>query len=244
MDQQSHLIAAAAKAGVEWILPTEYAGDGMDEGMTARVPIFQPKLAARRQIEELARTAEGRGVKWIGIATNPWTEFSLRMGLFGVDFEGRKATVYRDGGEFNTSSLEQVGLGIARLLGLPVESEGDERACLEYYGNNFVYISSFLTTQQGLLEAVQRATKTGEGDWTVDRRSTIQDWITRATEKMQKGDFLAGASLTFANYMGEGLGGNYQDKAMADLKVLGMQEEDLDAVVAKAVAAGKMQSPF
>lgn len=73
MGEQTTLIDAAAKAGVKWILPTEYAGDGMNAAMVDAVPLFHPKRAARQQVEELAKTHEG--LKWIGVATNPWMEF-------------------------------------------------------------------------------------------------------------------------------------------------------------------------
>jgi len=74
MGEQATLIDAAAKAGVKWILPTEYAGDGLNEGMVEGVPLFHPKREARRQVEELAAGRE-EGVKWIGVATGPWMEF-------------------------------------------------------------------------------------------------------------------------------------------------------------------------
>ena len=73
MGEQTKLIDAAARAGVKWILPTEYAGDGMNEALVEAVPLFHPKRAARQQVEELAKTHEG--LKWVGVATNPWMEF-------------------------------------------------------------------------------------------------------------------------------------------------------------------------
>lgn len=73
MGEQATLINAAAQAGVKWILPTEYAGDGLNEALVDAVPLFHPKRAARKQVEALAERYEG--VKWIGVATNPWMEF-------------------------------------------------------------------------------------------------------------------------------------------------------------------------
>ncbi|KAK4548639.1 hypothetical protein LTR36_009550 [Oleoguttula mirabilis] len=242
MGEQSKLIDAAAKAGVKWILPTEYAGDGMNEAMVAAVPIFQPKVQARKQIEELSATY--KGLKWIGIATNPWMDFSLRMGLFGINFEKRTAKLYPDAGAFNTSTLEQVGLGISRLLSLPLTDNANPRGSLEHYANNFVYISSFVVTQSQVFEAVRRATGTQERDWQVERSATIEQWIAHAHEAMAKGDRIAGMGLTFAMYMGEGKGGNYQAKALEDMKVLGLQEEDLEAVVTREVEAGPMKTLF
>ena len=58
-------------------------------------------------------------------------------------------------------------------------------------------------------------------------------------EGMKKGDMKAGAGMTYAYYMGEGKGGNCEEKAKADREVLGLKEEDLDEVVARAVKAGE-----
>ncbi|KAK5127262.1 hypothetical protein LTR08_004470 [Meristemomyces frigidus] len=244
MREQAKLVEAAAKAGVNWILPTEYAGDGNNEAMTAALPMFQPKAAARTQIEGLAKARGGQGPKWIGIATNPWLEQSLRIGLLEIKFGDKTAKLFPDAGAFNVSTLELVGLGITRLLSLPVKSEGNPRASLEHYANDFVYISSALVTQEKVFASVLRATKSSESEWKVDRESTIAQWIKDSQAKMAEGDVRAGAGLTFAMYMGEGKGGNYQDKALEDLKVLGLQEVDVDAEVAKAVALGPMPSPF
>lgn len=73
MGEQATLIEAAARAGVKWILPTEYASDGMNAAMSEGIPMLQPKALARKQIEDLAETYPG--LSWIGVATNPWTEF-------------------------------------------------------------------------------------------------------------------------------------------------------------------------
>lgn len=73
MGEQTTLISAAAQAGVKWILPTEYAGDGMNDAMVEAVPLFHPKRDARGLVEALAEKHEG--LKWIGVATNPWMEF-------------------------------------------------------------------------------------------------------------------------------------------------------------------------
>jgi hypothetical protein len=45
----------------------------LNEALVDAVPVFHPKRAARKQVEALAERCEG--VKWIGVATNPWMEF-------------------------------------------------------------------------------------------------------------------------------------------------------------------------
>lgn len=63
-------------------------------------------------------------------------------------------------GLINVSTLEQVERGVAALLSFPVRNEANSRAGLEHYANNFVYISSALTTQRELFSAALRATET------------------------------------------------------------------------------------
>jgi len=110
---------------------------------------------------------------------------------------------------------------------------------LSHYANNFVYLSSFLVTQEKLFAALQRATGTEERDWKVERGDTIEKWEAVCREAMGKGDMRAGAGLTFAWYMGEGKGGDYEVKAREEREVLGLEEESLDEAVEKAVKAGE-----
>lgn len=77
MDVQTTLITAAAEAGVKWIVPTEYAGDGMNQAMMDAFPMFAPKVAAREHIDDLAKTH--KGLKWIGVATNPWADYVSKL---------------------------------------------------------------------------------------------------------------------------------------------------------------------
>lgn len=93
-------------------------------------------------------------------------------------------------------------------------------------------------TQDSLFASIRCATGTNEDDWTV-KQSTIAEWIEGCKEGMKKGDMRAGAGMTYAYYMGEGKGGNVEEKAREDRQVLGLQEEDLDEVVARAVNAGE-----
>jgi len=165
------------------------------------------------------------------------------MGMFGINAFECKATLYTDSGSFNTSTLSQVGLGIARLLSLPIENRSNPRGSLQHYGNNFVYISSFLVSQHQLFAAAQKATGTSEADWTI-QELTIEDWITQCREAMAQGNMRAGAGLTYAMYMGEGKGGNYETKAKEDREVLGLREENLDEVVARAFAEGQKPKVF
>ncbi|KAK3669668.1 hypothetical protein LTR78_010420 [Recurvomyces mirabilis] len=237
LNAEKPMIEAAAIAGVKWIVPNEYAGDGLNKSMVEGVPVFGPKRETRRYVEELAGKYEG--LKWIGVATNPFLEFCLGRKLFGIDQDEKTATIYPDAGSFNTSTMEMIGLAIARMLALPISNSEDKRSSLEYYANNFLYVSSFCVTQRQLLASVQKATGTKEAEWKVDESKTVKGWVEECREGLKKGDMKAGWGLTFAYYMGEGLGGNYESKAREDRRVLGLPEEDLDEIVKGVVGGGK-----
>ncbi|KAK3698583.1 hypothetical protein LTR37_016910 [Vermiconidia calcicola] len=232
MDTQPALIEAAAKAGVKYILPTEYAADGQSKELTENLPPIAQKAEGRSQIEEM-------GAKWIAIVTNPWTEFSLAYGVstFGIDVKEKKAVLWEDAGKFNTTSREQVGRGIAAVLSLPIENKEDESASLQHYANNFVYISSFLVTQRQLFDSVLRATGTKEADWSVEESKIWGDEgrVADAQQKMAQGNFMAMGGLMYGFYMSGDKGGNYEEKAKKDREVLGLKEENLDAVVKEFV---------
>jgi len=160
-----------------------------------------------------------------------------------LNLNDRTATLYTDAGPFNSITLSQAGLGVARLLSLPLTNSANPRASLQHYANNFVYLSSFLVTQQQIFESLQTATGTKEADWKMEKASIVdKDKVLR--EQFGQGNFMAGAGLTFLWYMGEGRGGNYEAKAKQDREVLGLKEEKLDEIVKKAVAGGSKADVF
>lgn len=158
----------------------------------------------------------------------------LQQNALGFNIASRTATLYAGSGRFNSTTLSQAGLGISRLLSLPLTNPSNPRASLSHYANNFVYLSSFLITQEEIFAALQRATGTVEGDWEVER-SSIAELERSSLEGLRSGDFRAGMGLVFVNYLGEGNGGDYEVKAREDREVLGLEKESLDEVVRSAV---------
>ncbi|TKA63785.1 hypothetical protein B0A55_09097 [Friedmanniomyces simplex] len=234
---QNGMIDEAAKAGVKWIVPNEYAGDGMNEAMVEGVPVFAPKKQARTHIEELSKTYEG--LKWIGVATNPFFEpFLIKQAkVFGIDPESHTATIYPDAGAFNASTMDRIGLAVTRTLSLPITDNSNPRASLQHYANNFLYVSSFCVTQKQVLQAFQKVKGEKGTDWKVSEDKTIKQWMQECQEGLKQGNMRAGWGLTMCYYMGEGMGGNYEEKAEQDRKVLGLQEEDFEEAVKRALTA-------
>jgi uncharacterized protein YbjT (DUF2867 family) len=220
MDSQVMLIKAAAEAGVRWVLPTEFGSD-INSPLATEFPMMAMKKKYRDLIKE-------KGMNWVAVVNNPWFDWSLKQGMWNVDIPGRRATINNVGdAKFNTTTLGQVGRGVAALLSLPEEK-------LNGYKNGAVYLRSFLLSQRDILDSAIRATGTKESDWQVttqDPEVTIQ----AARDAMAAGNPMAFVGEFYTAHMQEGRGGNYEEKAVKDAAVLGLERENLDEVVKRVV---------
>ncbi|KAI8623580.1 NAD(P)-binding protein [Xylariaceae sp. FL1651] len=213
-DAQMPLIRAAAKAGVSYIVPCEFGSDPTHPKLNAEIQLMNVKAPFRKLIEDL-------GVSWIGVVNNPWVEFCIRLGLYGIDLKKKTATFYDDGNvKANFTTLTRVGESLAALFALPDDQ-------LAKYKNEFVYLSSFYLSQKDLLASAMRATGTTEQDWTIT--SVSSDETIRAS-KEPSSDPMAGAMALFALVFKEGYGGDYNSKVV-DYEMLGLPTEDLDALM-------------
>jgi uncharacterized protein YbjT (DUF2867 family) len=220
MDSQIGLIEAAAEAGVRWVLPTEFGSD-INSSLAQEFPMMSMKKKYRDLIEE-------KGMNWIAIVNNPWFDWSLKQGMWNVDIPGKKAILQNVGdAKFNTSTLSQVGRGVASLLSLP-----DEK--LNGYKNSPIYLRSFLISQREILDSAIRATGTKESDWDV-RTQDPEVTIQAARDAVAAGNPMAFVGEFYTAHMQQGRGGNYEEKAAKDAAVLGMEEENLDEVVKRVV---------
>jgi uncharacterized protein YbjT (DUF2867 family) len=211
---QYPLIRAAAKAGVPYVLPCEFGSDPTHVKMNTELDMMNAKRPFRTLIEELGVSS------WIGVINNPWVEFSIRLGLYGIDLTKRTAAFYDDGDvKVNITTLTRVGESLAALFSLPDEE-------LKKYRNQFVYLSSFYVSQRDILASAIRATGTSEKDWKITRLST--DEVLEASRKPDA-DTLAMMMSLFAVVFKDGYGGDYNHKVLD----LGLEQEDLDALMKK-----------
>ena len=225
-DQQTKLVDAAAAAGVPWVLPNEFGGDGLNEQAGKEIFLGPPKKAVRDHIEKLGKSS------WIGIACGFWYEYSLGGGpyRYGFDFKNKTVTMYDDGtGLLDTSTWPQTGREVANLLGLKVlpEDEHDKSPCLAHFRNAFVFGSSFTISQKEMLESVLRVTGDSADDWKVT--------YVPAKEAYQEGmkTFQAGNRAGFAqvlysrSFFPDGFGNPSSTRGLDNDK-LGLPKEDLD----------------
>ena len=136
--------------------------------------------------------------------------------MYGFDLANKKATLYDHGAaKFEATTLSTVGSAIASILSKP-----------EKYQNQYLYISSFTTSQAEILAALKKAS--GTNDWAVEEKSA-KVWEDEARAKEQKGDVAGTYELIFATMFQEGKGGEFAGKGLENA-ALGLPDEDLETV--------------
>ena len=220
LDVQIHFIKAAAKAGVPWIVPTEFASDNLHPKLNEEIGMMAWKNKYRELIDELGVSS------WIGVINGPWFDWSFKKGYWGINVKAREAKIFDVDVKANTSTLRKVGKSLAALLSVP-----DSR--LADFKNQFVYFSSFLLSHREILNSVILATGTTESDWTIETKSpeTAAD---AAKDAIKAGDGMKNVDLLFATIFREGFGGNYEAKVTLN-KDLGLEQEDLSVVIKELV---------
>ena len=153
-----------------------------------------------------------------------------------INMKDRKADLLDDG---NTpvvyTTLSQTGLAIARLLSLPIQTPSNGGPSLSDYKNNFVYLQSFTITQNQILAAAQRATKTSAGDWTITYTPAAEH-VKEGKEMLAAGNRLGALKVFFGTVLTKGLANEHFGRELASPK-LGLQDENYEEVVQRAFQA-------
>jgi uncharacterized protein YbjT (DUF2867 family) len=77
LPDQHLLFEAAAKAGVKFVIPSDYGASSADEKLAAAIPVIALKRADHKKIEDL-------GMKWISVVTSGWIDYSLIYGAYDI----------------------------------------------------------------------------------------------------------------------------------------------------------------
>jgi hypothetical protein len=230
-DAQRRFISAAAAAGVPWVLPNEWGGDG-NEAIVRDIPIALAKNRDRDYIGLLGVSS------WIGIACSFWYEFSLAGGenRYGFDLKKREVTFYGDGKVLlNTSTWDQVSRAVAKLLSLPVEKEGGyEGPVVADWKNKFLCVSSFTISQRDMLDSLNRVMGTTDKDWTF-KYEGARGRFQNARDGVEKGDRRAYVRMLYSRMFFPGETLNYEKRLGLANETLGLPKEDLDEQTKVAV---------
>lgn len=220
-----------------YILPNWYGPDPEAEQMSKDTFIHDSHVARLKVLQQCKTT------KALLLACSFWYEFSLAGGpdRFGFDIPKRQFISFSDT-RINTTTWTQCGRAVASLLSLKLKTGGDDAVSLEQFDNKPVYISSFLTSQRDMFDSIKRVTKTSDKDWKISQESAMQRY------EDGKAGVLAGNWPSFQKMFYSRVmfaDGDYETKKGLANGVLGLPQEDLDTVTARAVAmAERKEIPF
>lgn len=158
--------------GVPYVVPDIWDGD-TKHCVMFDVFLGDGYVVAKQHIERRNKSA------WISIISCSWYEFSLAgtINTYRFDFENHRVRFY-DGGtaHMNTSTSDQIGRAVTRLLSLTESRAGAEGDRLSFsdYMNKFIYVYSFVISQRDMFASVLRLMNTNE----FDRESRARNQLT------------------------------------------------------------------
>lgn len=234
----SQIVAAAALAGIQWIMPNYWASPLGDRGgCIAKDPMFSSFGGYIDDVRN-APVPEG-GVKphFVALCNGFWYEFSLSMGepWFGFDIKHRKVTLYDEGTvRISVSTWQLCGQAVASLLSLPVKGDGSVEPALEDWKDAGVTIASFLVSQRDMLDSLNRVLGTEDEDWEITKQPSKERYE-EGVKQLQAGDRLGFAKAMYAKIFYPGEGGDYETGYELDNAKLSLPKEDLDEATRRAV---------
>ncbi|KAF4555930.1 Hypothetical protein D9617_2g058950 [Elsinoe fawcettii] len=227
-DTENKIIDAAVAAGIKWILPNEWGYEYAEQ--VGKDVFFGPaKKAVRDYIES-------KGVYWIGASCGFWYEFSLAGGAerYGFDLAKREVTLFDEGEQkICTSTWEQVGVAVAKLLSLPVEKEGDGPALVDWR-NKYFHFTSFTIDQKEMWASLRRVTGTKEEDWKVTKMP-VQEVYKNGVDAMKSGDMIGFAKALYSRIFFPDQPGRQDLLYGLDNEKVGLPKEDLDEATKRAI---------
>jgi len=257
-DTHRMLVAAAAEAGVPYVMPNCYSVVIPDEVLRKESLAGELAMGYIRDVQSLTSTtstststfSEWGSPAWIALACSFWYEYSLSGGylktpldLFGFDFHSRKAVFFDDGtAKINTSTWEQCGRAVASLLSLkefPEDAADDREEVLTVssWRNRPLRISSFYISQRDMLDSIHRVMGTTDADWEIVHENSAERYKA-AVETMKTGDRAAFGRAMYtriffadANRPGQ----HYASVEGIFNEQLGLPVEDLDEATRRAI---------
>jgi hypothetical protein len=232
-DTHSKIVAAAAKAGIPYIMPNNYGSD------IANRKLAEEDLYSKGVLERCAEIEKTGVSSYISMVCGFWYEWSLGLGepCFGIDIRSKKATFF-DGGEtkINTSTWEQCGKALAGLLSLKElpEDENDKEPNVAHWKNKPLYISSFLVSQRDMLDSVHRVMGTTDKDWEIAFEKSAERYA-KGLEDMKKGERLGFARALYSRGFYPNGGGDYESSRGLDSGKIGLEKDDLDVATKRTV---------
>ncbi|KAL2816699.1 hypothetical protein BJX63DRAFT_387130 [Aspergillus granulosus] len=217
--EQLKFIDAAITAGVKRYLPSEYGLDNNTPAARELSVVFRDKGVVQDYLRE--KVKEGTGLTWTTIACGMWIGWSLRNNFLGLNYPTRTMTLTDDGrGAFSTTTLANTALALNRILLNPSTT-----------ANQIVFLSDFATTQEELVQTIERLT--GE-KWTRKSINTAED-IPALQKAFNSGETAAGYGLINIGFTKGTYSGHFEPVYPLRNKELRLPEKQLEEVVREAL---------
>jgi len=212
------LSEAAAAAGVKRFIPADWGSvDSRTKQARDLVPLFEKKVQVRQKLEDLASTHPG--FTWTSIVGGHFFDWGLKKNFLHFDLKSQKAEILDDGNaKTSQSTFSQLSKAVLRIFDKEAET-----------ANKMLFLQSFCVSQNEVLRSLEKVTGT---KWAVEHIST-EEFIKEHKPAADAGDSIAIDHLVFALGV---LDGNWEVKEGFSMSLLGLQNEDLDKVVADVIA--------
>ncbi|EOO01552.1 putative oxidoreductase - protein [Phaeoacremonium minimum UCRPA7] len=221
-DLHDRIVAAAATAGVPYIMPNNW-------GFDVTSPSYQTDMFGKQAWQNMQSiTATGVSAA-IALVCGRWYEWSLAIGehAFGFDIKNKKVTFYDDGKyKINSSTWDLCGEAVAALFSQP-------ESIVAEFKNNVLRISSFTVSQRDILDSLHRVMGTTDADWSISFQSS-QERFQEGLAELQKGNQVGFVKAMYAKGFFPGGDGNFSDKGLQNER-FHLPAEDLDTSTKRAV---------
>ncbi|KAF3922440.1 hypothetical protein AA313_de0206405 [Arthrobotrys entomopaga] len=220
LEHHAKLVDASIKAGVKRLIASTY---GCNDNNSAVLEIFPIAYRHHNIVEDLKSRKAPPGWSWTSISCGPFFEMCISTGFFGFNAQDHTAIMCDDASDFafSTTTRATIGTAVARVL-----------AKLDETANRNIFISSFEVTMNEVFSSIKKAT--GVSDWSVTATST-DEMIVSGREMWAQGNMFGMAKLAVVSQLREEFGSNFRKLGILDNELLGIESEDVDAVVAQAL---------
>ncbi|KAM7205203.1 hypothetical protein V8F20_003340 [Naviculisporaceae sp. PSN 640] len=239
------LANAAYESGtVRRFIPADFGSvDARSDYARQLVPLFERKVRIRERLEELSAfslsTSESERVEfsYTSLVNGHFFDWGLTNGFlhFYPHENPPRAEILGTGNEKSSlTTLPKVAEAVVRILTI---------VPLDRTKNRVLMIQSFCVSQLDVLESLRKVReeldmtrgKETETEWKVEYRD-LEGFIAEKKDVADKGDKEAVEDLVFALGI---VDGNWEEKEDFAMGLLGLEEDDLDTEVRRALGGGK-----
>ncbi|KAH6886385.1 hypothetical protein B0T10DRAFT_491081 [Thelonectria olida] len=219
VNQHLNLVEAASKAGVKRFIPADFGScDAASPNARCLLKLYRDKDLVRHKCEEIA--AANPDFSWTALVCGHFFDFGVHDGLLHLDLDKKTADILDDGNvKASASTLRRVAQGTVAALRRPEPTR-----------NRTLYIQSFNKTQLEVVEAIERVTGAPWTRRTIDSKAYVED----ASRKLEA-EYSKHVMEEIVFVLGA-LEADWTKEEGFAMKLLGLEDENLDDVLAEVVA--------